>query len=260
MTRSSIRPFLLVLSLLLIQPATAHAQYGDSWGIPWNNPVSATLSTNVWNNWTIYQLQQRKAHGAAAGSSQGSAAPRTATPAPAPPARPDTSYLRFRPSGTRLTATKLADQIGSTPAEKQQLAADLNTIYQAFDQQAARLGKPNDLGLALSYFLAQNTVMYRSKPDPTDAQFVELSNVLSSWLAENGALKNLTNQQKQELYETLVAFTGLAQAGYQQAMAQGNQENLQAVRHLAGVNLKSITHIAPDRFDFTEQGLTIQPQ
>jgi hypothetical protein len=142
-----------------------------AFGVPYNNPVSATLSTNVWNNWTIYQLQQKKLHGSqgsvAGGSAASSSAP-TASESQAAQKRTQAveASLKFHPTGTRLLAPKLVETLGKTQAQKDQVAAILTAIFQEFDKQAIKLGKPNDLAFALSYFLAQNATLYRGRPDP----------------------------------------------------------------------------------------------
>jgi hypothetical protein len=58
---SGVGSCILLFAVLLLPSLTAWAQFRDSRGIPWNNPVSATLSTSVWNNWTLHQLPQKQA-------------------------------------------------------------------------------------------------------------------------------------------------------------------------------------------------------
>lgn len=254
--RNGFHSFVILLGALLLLVVNTRAQYRDSWAIPWNNPVSATLSTNVWNNWTYYQLQQRKAKGQAGGSTN--TAP--ATPAENMGSSPLGTPLSFRPTGTRLTADRLAVMIGHTPEEKAQVANWLTIIFDEFDKQAIRYKRPNDLALAISYFLGQNAAIFHGEPDPRDEQFVELSDTVSFVFGNDAGLRNLSDQQKQELFEMLVGFTGLTYASYQNALKRADQETLRESRRLAGINLKSITHISPERINFTAQGLTIKPE
>jgi hypothetical protein len=141
-----------------------------------------------------------------------------------------------------------------------QVVVLVNAIFQEFDKQAVKLGKPNDLAFALSYFLAQNATVYQGAPDPQDAQFLELRETIVAAFAQSGGFKNLTDREKQELYETLVSHTGLVYVGYQDAKKRGDQENVQTYQRLAGLNLKGITHISPERIEFTAEGLTIRKQ
>lgn len=225
-----------------------------SFGVNYSNPIAASVSNSTWSNWVVYQTQVRQQKSQAGATSGGSSNP-TATSAPAPAL----GALSFRPSGTRLTTNKLAEMIGHTPQEKTQVATLLTVIFDEFDKQGVRYGKPNDLCLAIGFFLGQNATIYHGEPDPKDEQFVELSDTVNYALGNNAGLRNLSNQQKQELYETLVGFTGLTYAGYQDALKRNDQPNIQECRRLAGINLKAITHIDPDKINFTAQGLSIKP-
>ncbi len=218
--------------------------------------MSASLSTSVWNNWTIYQLQQRQAQGASGPAS----APSASQPATPGGTTFDESSLRFHATGTRLLLHALANKIGQTPAQQEQMVAVLNALFQEFDKQAARLGMPNDLAFDLSYFLAQNATVFHGGADPKDAQFLDLRATVLAAVGQSGGLGNLTDQQKQEFHEMLVAFTGLVYLGYQDAMKRGDREGVQSYRRLAGLNLKAITHIEPERINITDQGLTIRPE
>jgi hypothetical protein len=58
------------------------------------------------------------------------------------------------------------------------------------------------------------------------------------------------------MYETLVLYTGLALASYEEGKG-GNAESLKIARQLAGMNLRAVTGIPPDKINFTDQGLSI---
>ncbi|MGZ4873365.1 MAG: DUF6683 family protein [Candidatus Angelobacter sp.] len=253
----------LLLQFVLASVA-ARAQYMGSFGVPYNNPVSASISNSVWSNWIVYQTQQKKAQGSAAGAST------VSTAAPAPSARESQAAqkrakaveaaLQFHPTGTRLLAPKLVDELGKTQAQKDQVSAILTVLFQEFDKQAVKLGKPNDLAFALSYFMAQNATVYRGKPDPKDEQFLELRETIVTAMGQNEAFAKMTDRQKQEMHEMLVSYTGLVYLTYQDAKKRGDLETAKTMRELAGLNLKAITHIEPERIDFTAEGLTIRKQ
>lgn len=284
---------LLTLGIVTI---AAHAQYMGAFGVPYNNPVSASLSSSVWSNWVVYETQRRKAGGAPlSGSSkspENQLGPAAATSASGPssssgaghgtstqgksphgkstqgkgaeparvPVKVDEASLTFKQTGTRLLTPKLVDQLGKTQAEKDQVAAILTMLFQEFDKQAAKLGRPNDLAFALSYFMAQNATLYRGRPDPKDQQFLDLRETVVLALGQSGAFARMTDRQKQEMYEMLVAYTGLVYLTYQDAKRRGDTRTAKEMRELAGLNLKSITHLEPERIDFTDQGLTIKAE
>ncbi len=252
--RSKRQAVVLALATVLLFAAGVDAQYMGSFGINYNNPIAASVSNSTWSNWIVYQTQVRQQKGQAAATGSAAPAPTSAT-TPAPPQ----AALGFHPTGTRLTTNKLADMIGHSPQEKTQVATLLTVIFDEFDKQAVRYGKQNDLSLAIGYFLGQNTTIYHGQPDPKDEEFVELSETVNYAFGNNAELRNLTNQQKQELYEMLVGFAGLTYASYQDALKRNDQANIQGCRRLAGINLKSITHVDPAKINFTAQGLSIKP-
>jgi uncharacterized protein DUF6683 len=254
----------VLFAAAVVLSLAAAAQYTGSFGINYSNPVAASISNSTWSNWIVYQTQQRKAHGATsiagnATSSSGAAAPQPPQPAPAPPKIDDASF-KFRPSGTRLLAPSLVEQLGKTPGQKQQVSALLNVLFQEFDKQAVKLGKPNDLAFALSYFLAQNATLFRGKPDPKDEQFLDLRETILYAMARNNAFAKMTDRQKQEMHEMLVSYTGLVYLTYADARKRGDQQTAKSMQELAGLNLKAITHIDPERINFDERGLTISPR
>ncbi|MBZ5531220.1 MAG: hypothetical protein LAO20_07300 [Acidobacteriia bacterium] len=245
------------LLLLFLAPVAAQAQYTGSFGINYTNPVAASISNSTWSNWVVYQAQQKKAQGA---QGSGAAASSSASAPSQRSIQTTEAALRFHPTGTRLLAPKLVDTLGKTQQQKDQVSAILTTLFQEFDKQAVKLGKPNDLAFALSYFLAQNATVYRGKPDPKDEQFVQLRETIVFAMAQNQSFAKMTDRQKQEMHEMLVSYTGLVYLTYQDAKKRGDAENAKAMRELAGLNLKAITHIDPARINFTEQGFTIKPQ
>ena len=87
---------------------------------------------------------------------------------------------------------------------------------------------------------------------------LELRETIADALVEGNAMNGVTDRQKQEMYETLVLFTGFAFAAYQEGKQSGNTESVNVGRQLAGQNLQSLTGISPDKISFTDQGLSIE--
>src|SRR5256886_2115810 len=86
---------------------------------------------------------------------------------------------------------------------------------------------------------------------------IELRDTIAEALVEGKALNGVTDRQKQEMYETLVIFTGFALATYQEGKQGRNAETVKISQQLAGQNLLAITGISPDRIAFSDQGLSI---
>ena len=100
--------------------------------------------------------------------------------------------------------------------------------------------------------------MYHDAGQPTDPQMVELRDTIAEALVEGNALNGVTDRKKQEMYETLVLFTGFALAAYQEGKQGSNAETVKVSQQLAGQNLLAVTGISPDKITFTDRGLSIE--
>ena len=184
-------------------------------------------------------------------------------PAPTSVASAD-GALRFEPTGTYLKTQELANLIadypGSSPGEKEQIRALLESVLQAYEKQALKLGHPNDLAMALAFFLAENSIVYHGQPEPPEQQILDLRNTIAGALVEGGAFEGVTDHQKQEMYETLVSLAGLTDVWYQQAKQAGNEATAKLSQKLAGALLQGVTQVSPDNISFTASGLTINAE
>ncbi|MBZ5527112.1 MAG: OB-fold putative lipoprotein [Acidobacteriia bacterium] len=238
----------VALLLLSISCGSALAQFRDTLGVHWNNPLSASVSTMV----------MRKAREDALARELGANVPGDKAPA-AQRRRPeiDDAVVRFRPTGTYLKTRELADLLGNDPTERAQYLALMNNVLQVYDKQAQTAGMQNDLAMALSFFFGENARIYHGLPEPPDAQFMDLRNMIARGMAEEGILRNASDRQKQEMWETLVAYTGLTLFGYEQAKQAGQEAMVRGYQQVAGQNLQVVTHLSPDGINFTANGLTI---
>ncbi len=243
------KPHLFSLAILLAifsLCGNAAAQFTDSMGAAWSQPLQAYASTAIWSS-IFYRTYNR--------SSSKSTTPRSSSPAVKPSnttrtANPiDEASLKFRSTGTYIKTRELSDQLGSTQAERDQYFKMMNAVLTAFDAEAAKAGRKNDIPSALSYFLAENARIYHGQTDLSDAQFFELRNRIAQALAADGSIGSMTDRQKQEMYETLIAYTGLTQYGYEESLKAGNQQMAQGYQKLAGMNLQAVTKLSPDSID-----------
>jgi hypothetical protein len=167
--------------------------------------------------------------------------------------------VRFRSTGTQLKTREIANLfVAPSDPDNARVFTILKTVLQEFDKGARAAGKPNDLALALSFFLATNASVYHDGGEPADPQMMELRDTIASALVEGNALNGVTDRQKQEMYETLVLYTGLALAGYTEAKQGGDAASQKIYQQLAGMNLQAVTGISPDKITFTDQGLNIE--
>ena len=162
--------------------------------------------------------------------------------------------VHFRSTGTQLKTREIANIIDAGNA---QVFNIMSTILTEYEKGARAAGHPNDLALALSFFFATNASIYHNAGEPADPAMMELRDSITEALVEGKALNGVTDRQKQEMYETLVIFTGFALATYQEGKQGGSAETVKVSQQLAGQNLLAVTGISPDKIRFSAQGLSI---
>ena len=247
------RPLFLIL-LLLVMCAPAAAQYADRLGGNWSNPASAMITNIIMDRYARKRLEKSFADKRANAGRNATASGPSVTTEAAP--RINDAAVLFRSTGTQLKTREIANLISPGDA---QVFTLLTTLLQEFDKETRKLGKPNDLTMALSFFLATNASIYHDAGVPGDPQMLELRDTIARALVEGNGLNGVTDLKKQELYEALVLYTGLALASYEEGK-QGNAESLKTAQQLAGMNLLAVTGISPDKINFSEQGLSIETE
>jgi len=232
-----------LVSMLFLTSMTAMAQYTDRLGGNWNNPASATITNIIMDRYAQRHLKKNLE------------AKRTGGHSIAPGTTPSDSPLHFRSTGTQLKTVEIANLIG--PGNPQVMTI-MTAILQEYEKNARAAGKPNDVALALSFFFATNASVFHDAGEPSDPKMLELRETIADALVEGNAMNSVTDRQKQEMYETLVLFTGFALAAYQEGKQSGNTESVRVGQQLAGQNLQSLTGISADKISFTDQGLSIE--
>jgi len=227
------------------------AQYKDLMGNSWNNPVSASIG-NIIND-RIYARMYARARArrkAGSASSANSRAPETRVADPEPPkksAAQIAAATRFRSTGTQLTTRELANASGNTPEEKEQMFKIMGTALTLYETEARRLGRQNDFALALAVALAVNSSVYNGTPEPDEARLLEIGEAIGELMAENNIFGGSSEKQKQEMYETMVIFTMLVQAGATEAKQNGDAAGVETYRQLAGKVLQNISGMPPEK-------------
>jgi len=185
--------------------------------------------------------------------------PKSARPAPmpvSPPTSTDTTAF-FKPDPGSNYMTAMADQLGTTAAEKEQLRQIFALTKEAFEKEVAAKGRSNNLPAAFTLFIATMVTVYHDDPEPSDEAVDKLWDGMSSALTEMPELKNLTNEEKQQMYDMLVAFSGLVLAGYTQAKMSGNAESLKVFKALSGGLIQTVLKTVPEKLRFGKGGLDI---
>ncbi len=231
----------LLILLVLAACTPAVAQHASGLGGSFNDPAGGMITKTIVDRMARRRLEKTRV---TVPASTGVA-----------PASTDAA-VRFRSTGTQLKTREVANAIDAGNA---QLFTILTTILQEYEKGARAAGHPNDLALALSFFFAANASIYHDAGEPADPPMIELRDTIAEALVDGKALNGVTDRQKQEMYETLVIFTGFALATYQEGKQGGNTETVRVSQQLAGQNLLALG-LSPDKITFTDQGLSIETE
>jgi len=241
--------FVLVVACFLATDIVT-GQHKDMMGGNWNNPVSASIGNiindRIWNRMRAKARARRKI-GSAAAADSGASSSTDLNPAPKKSAAEIAAATRFRSTGTQLTTRELANASGNTPEEKAQMFKLMSTALTLYETEARRLGRPNDFALALAVALAVNSNVYNGRPEPEEARLLELGDAIGELMAEDNVFGGITDKQKQEMYESMVIFTMLVQAGSNEAKQNGDAAEAATYRELAGKVLQNISGMSPEK-------------
>ena len=244
------KSFVLVLACFLSCDVVL-AQHKDMMGGNWNNPVSASIGNiindRIWERMRAKARARRKSGNWSSANSSESGS-RIADPEPTKKSAAQiAAATRFRSTGTQLTTRALANASGNTPEEKEQMFKIMGAALTLYETEARRLGRPNDFALALAVALAVNSNVYNGKPEPQEARLLEIADAIGELMAEVNVFGEITDKQKQEMYESMVIFTMLVQAGAMEAKQNADATEAETYRALAGKVLQNISGMPPEK-------------
>jgi hypothetical protein len=183
--------------------------------------------------------------------------PQSARPSTIVPAPINDTAVFFKPDPRADSMAKIADELGSNPTERQQLRTLFSATKEAFEKEVAAKGRSNNLPAAFTFFIASTVTVYRDDPEPTDPGIDKLWDGMSGALSEMPEMSNLSDAEKQQLYDMLVAFSGLVLAGYMESKTSGDAETLKVFQTLSGELIRTVLKTDPATLRFTKDGLNI---
>lgn len=169
-------------------------------------------------------------------------------------AAPQTS---FRPSPQRLMVGGFVRSLSSDPAIVREMNTAFAEAFKAFEDEAKRLNRPNNVAMAFAYLVGVTYLVHYGQ-EPTEAALMNLQANSDAAFGGSAAFKALSAQDRQKLYETFVLMATLPLMGYVVATEQNDKELLETYREIAGVALESALGVRPERLRFTATGLEIR--
>jgi len=238
---------LTMLAGLSFSPALA--QFGAPSSLSFAN-MNAYLSVQI-NSAAVRQAQQNLDRiNQRIGSSPGAQAASRSQAQTAP-------QTSFRPGPQRLTVNPFVRSLSSDPALIREMITAFNEAFKAFEDEARRLKRPNNVAMAFTYLVGV-TYMVHYGEEPSEAALMNLQANTDAAFGGSAAFKALSAQDRQKLYETFVLMATLPLMGYVVATEQNDQELLETYREIAGLALELALGVRPDRLKFTATALELR--
>lgn len=167
------------------------------------------------------------------------------------------SYTDFSPATGTDFVERFASALSTDPTEKE-LVRQLVTITRIeFEKEVSKRARANNLAAALTFFVASTVTVYHNDPEPSDEAIDQLWDGLNDTLNGLPEMSKLTDAEKQEMYEMLVACGGLVLAGHVLSKESGDVKSAAVYRQLAGELIKSVLQVEPGKVRFNSGGLNI---
>jgi len=174
---------------------------------------------------------------------------------PAPSAQVNSDSAFFKPDPDSNYTETLAESLGTTSREKEYLRQLFRATKTAFEKEVSGKGRDNNLAAALTFFTASVVTVYHDDPEPSDAAIDKLWDGLNGVFEETPDIAKLSNTEKQQMYDTLIAFGGLVLAGHLLGKNSNDAEMQRQYRQLAGAMIEMVLKTKPDSVRFRDGGL-----
>lgn len=233
------RPFRVLVLLVAVTsvPGPAVAQWTDSWGTSWNNPISQSLGT---------MLHQNVVWGAPLPIGEGSG--------PTRPAAED--RLTFRRTRDGRAADDVVRAFDMGAISQRDLLRFFGVVAREYDRSAEDFGAENNLAYAVTVFtVTMVTVHHGVEGDPGSLLERNVFDVVSASLLASPALTRMSGREKQELHDRLVYTAGLVAFAHQAAVQEAKADRVTLFRSVAGDLLRSTYNADPARFAIVDHRL-----
>ncbi|MCW5955643.1 MAG: hypothetical protein KIT61_03590 [Pyrinomonadaceae bacterium] len=167
------------------------------------------------------------------------------------------AFTEFTPARNTGFETTFANSIGGTEQEKEFIRQVVGATKTAFEQEVSAKGRPNNLAAAMTFFVATMATVYHNDPEPSDAAIDKLWDGLNETLNELPGVAGMTDAEKQIMYDTLVAYSGLVLTGHLVAQQTGDADTRKIYKALAGVLIQTVLKTDPEKLRFTSTGLIV---
>ena len=220
----------------------AFAQWADFYSSSnYSNMVNNLISNSIWNSAMAKYTKQKNT--GSSGVSRSKSKSTGQSTEPEVPAYRRYPAVQFKSTGTKLTVKEAAEILDPVPEDRPETEKMLSDILDKYEAEARAKGYPDDWALACVSYVGLNSHVCNGKTDAPIIPFeqnIGLRDVVAEYATDNGIFNNVTDRQKQELYEILVMFGGVTYHFYEKALKEKNAEKIKTWRLFAAQNLKAI--------------------
>jgi hypothetical protein len=232
-----------LVCLIVLGSAQVHAQFQDAWGTGWNNPVSASIGSSIY--WKTMTMPPKK------GTSSSAQTPANSANAPA---AQKARTVNFQPLKNSPTPRNIAATFKVDGVQRKELEQTFARFLEFFNTKVATGADRYNVASAAAFFMAGNYMVATGKEVP-DARVEALRDALQANLLDHDKFQAMDARRRQELYETLVIYAMLSQAGFQEGEKKNDAKQMNNFRELARQNLNAVLGATPEQMVFTTTGL-----
>lgn len=168
-----------------------------------------------------------------------------------------TPQTTFRPGAQRLMVRPFVQSLSPQPGEVRELTAAFEEGFAAFEAEARRLKRPNNVAMAFAYLVGVCVYVHTGE-EPAETALMNLQANTDAAFGASAAFRGLSDPERQKLYEALVLMATLPLAGYSVATEQGDAALVETYREVAAIALESALGVRPDRVRFTPTALELR--
>jgi hypothetical protein len=159
-------------------------------------------------------------------------------------------YGKFRPNPRASSISTIVDTLGETAEEKALLKQVIGSVKATFEKEAAAKGWNNNVAGAMTFFLAATVTIYHDSAEPSDATAASIYDAVNRAIDEVPEFGRASDTDKQQIYETLIAFGAIPLATYTEGKQNGSAETVESARKLAGELIRIVLKTDPETIHF----------
>ncbi len=252
----------IVIAAIALSTAPARAQYTNSYGYSFNNPVSATANQYVWdgiNRRLLLRMMLKKRGYTDAQLGKMSIAEMKTIIEGAASTAPTKTYpnaSRFKPRKQRVLVATIVNNLVADPAQRKALIEMFDGSLKAYEVEARKIGFENDLAGAMAFFIGAAYMVHHDGQEP-DEHGIELLAVGLREQMSTAEVAKVSALDKQKFYELMLVLGTFLVVGHQQAVNDGDTATATSIKAAAGDALKGFLKLDPASFKLTANGLEL---